>query len=265
MDRPPVIFAARDLDDLRHAKSLLENPSFSIRLSNLIGAPIDAAMGMLPKTVHGKINQLAQAALFRALQVAIATTRRRASARPHNRFHKLLAGASGGIGGAFGLGALAIELPISTTIMLRSIVEIARSEGHDPAALETKLDCLAIFAFTGARDSRNSTETAYWLARVALRQSLSEAASHLAGKTVLDKTSPAVARLVGAIASRYGALVSEETAAKAMPILGAVGGSAVNVIFMDHFQNMARGHFIFTRLEKRYGVEEVHRRYAEIR
>jgi hypothetical protein len=264
MNRPPVIFTARDLRDLRHAKSLLENPSFTIRLSNLIGSPVEAAMTLLPKQVHQKIDQVASAALFRALQVAIATTRRRSLSPPSNRLHKALAGASGGIGGIFGLGALAIELPVSTTILLRSIVEIARSEGHDPSALETKLDCLEVFAFNGSKESPGANDTAYWVTRVALRQSLADAASHLAGKGIIDKSSPAIVRLVSAIASRYGVLISEEAAAKAMPIVGAVGGSVVNVIFMDHFQHMAQGHFIVRRLEKQYGSDEVQRKYAEI-
>jgi len=265
MSRPPVIFTARDLRDLRHAKALLEHPSFTIRLSNLIGSPVEAAMTMLPKGVHAKINQVANVALFRALDVAIATTRRsRSFVSPSNRFHKLLAGASGGIGGAFGLGALAIELPVSTTIMLRSIVEIARSEGHDPSVVETKLDCLEVFAFNGAKTSSDSPDTAYWVTRVALRQSVADAASHLAGKGMIDKSSPAIVRLVSAIAARYGVLISEEAAAKAMPILGAVGGSIVNVIFMDHFQHMARGHFIIRRLEKQYGVDELQRKYREV-
>jgi len=38
-----------------------------------------------------------------------------------NIFHKIAVATSGGIGGFFGLPALAIELPISTTIMLRSV------------------------------------------------------------------------------------------------------------------------------------------------
>ncbi len=80
---------------------------------------------------------------------------------------------------------------------------------------------------------------------------------------MVEKTAPAVARLVGAIATRFGVVVSEEVAAKAVPVLGAVGGSVVNVIFMDHFQHMARGHFIVRRLEKKYGVEEVKLRYEQ--
>src|SRR5580692_619709 len=119
MSLPPVIFSPADLRDLRLAKSLLENPSFTVRLSNLVGAPIESAITLLPERVHGKINQVTKAALFRALEVAIATTRKHPKASPSIRFHKILAGASGGIGGAFGLAALAIELPVSTTIILR--------------------------------------------------------------------------------------------------------------------------------------------------
>ena len=47
------------------------------------------------------------------------------------RLHKALATASGAAGGAFGLIALPVELPLSTIIMMRSIAEIARSEGEE--------------------------------------------------------------------------------------------------------------------------------------
>ncbi|HWD20239.1 MAG TPA: EcsC family protein [Verrucomicrobiae bacterium] len=262
MDRPPVIFSARDLADLRQARALLENPSYTVRLSNLIGSPIEKALTLLPKGWNAKVNDIAKAALYGALDLAIASTRpRRLHTPASNRWHKILVGASGGIGGAFGLAALAVELPVSTTIMLRSIVEIARSEGHDPTAVATKLDCLEVFAFNGVNRTSNPNETAYWVTRLALSQSVTDAAAYLAGKSAIEKTAPAVTRLVAAIASRFGVIVSEEAAAKAMPVLGAVGGSVANVIFMDHFQQMARGHFIVRRLEKKYGQEAVRERY----
>ena len=34
---------------------------------------------------------------------------------------------------------------------------------------------------------------------------------------------------------------------------------------MDHFQDMARGHFVVRRLERKYGQEEVRRLYEEIK
>ena len=65
---------AEELRDLRRAKSLLENRSFAIKLSNLLGLPIDAGFALLPKSWSGTINRAANAALFKALEVAVATT-----------------------------------------------------------------------------------------------------------------------------------------------------------------------------------------------
>src|SRR5437899_4391228 len=90
--------------------------------------------------------------------------------RHHSKefFHKVLVGTSGGIGGAFGLAALPVELPLSTAIMLRSIADIARSEGHDLKRMTTKLSCLEVFALGGTRSSDDAAESAYWMTRAAL-------------------------------------------------------------------------------------------------
>jgi hypothetical protein len=53
-------------------------------------------------------------------------------------------------------------------------------------------------------------------------------------------------------------------AAKAIPVLGAVSGAGVNYVFMDHFQDIARGHFTITRLEKKYGRALVEKVYREM-
>jgi len=254
-------FTPEELRDLRRAKSLLENRSFGIKLSNLLGLPIDAGFALLPKRWSGKINRAANAALFKALEVAVATTGEKSQKLPSNRWHKILAGASGGVGGAFGLAALAVELPISTTIMLRSIVEIARSEGHDVRASETKVACLEVFALGGSKRAADPRETPYWSTRLALNQSVKEAASHLARKGAVERTAPALVRFVGAVGSRFGVVISEEVAAKALPVIGAVGGGVINVIFMNHFQQMARGHFIVLRLEKTHGQAAVKAQY----
>jgi hypothetical protein len=168
------------------------------------------------------------------------------------------------MGGAFGLAALAIELPISTAIMLRSVADIARTEGHDLNDPITKLNCLEVFALGGRSKADDASESAYWAVRAALSRAVSEAATYYAQKGVLEKSAPAVARLITAIAARFGVVVSEQVAAKAVPIVGAAGGSLVNVLFMDHFQSMARGHFIVKRLEKKYGLDSVQRAYDSI-
>ena len=44
---------------------------------------------------------------------------------------------------------LPIELPVSTIIMLRSIADIARSEGEDLSDPESALSCVQVFALGG--------------------------------------------------------------------------------------------------------------------
>jgi hypothetical protein len=262
MNTPPIIgpLDGPELRDLARAKSLLENPRMAIRLANTVGSPLEKGFAMLPKGWHTVINKAARAALMKALAVALATLGQRKHAGSRERFHKLMAGASGGIGGAFGLLALPVELPISTVIMLRSIADIARSEGHDLSRVETQLECLEVFALGG----KDTAESAYWATRAAMSQTIKDAAAHLARKGAVRESAPAVARLIAQIAARFGFLVSEEVAAKAVPILGAAGGGIINVIFTAHFQDMARGHFIVKRLEAAHGQEPVRAAYDQI-
>ncbi|MCJ7786409.1 MAG: EcsC family protein [Desulfobacterales bacterium] len=49
-----------------------------------------------------------------------------------------------------------------------------------------------------------------------------------------------------------------------MPILGAVGGALINLLFISHFQSAARGHFIVRRLERKYGEEILRREYEKV-
>ena len=262
--KPPVIIAREDIDDLTDAKILLENPSLTARLANVLGAPIEKGFAVLPADWADTVQRAVRSALFRGLEIAVSTIRRRPGSNASEFLHKVLVGASGGVGGAFGLPALVVELPISTTIMLRSIAEIARTEGHDLDDIKTKLHCLEVFALGGRTTRDDAAESAYWAVRAALGRAVSEAASYLAEKGLLEKSAPAVVRLVSAIASRFGVVVSEQVAAKALPIVGAAGGSLVNVLFMDHFQSMARGHFIVRRLEKKYGADLVREVYQSI-
>jgi hypothetical protein len=83
-------------------------------------------------------------------------------------------------------------------------------------------------------------------------------------RQTVDPTSPVATRMAGEIASRFGIAVSERIAASALPIIGALGGATVNVMFMSHFQQIAQGHFTIRRLERRYGNEAVRNLYRSI-
>ena len=66
------------------------------------------------------------------------------------------------------------------------------------------------------------------------------------------------------IGSRFGVVVSEKAAAQAIPILGAAGGAMINTVFIGHYQDMARGHFIVRRLEKIHGADPVRIAYKQL-
>ena len=261
---PNATLQAKDLQDLRQAKALLENPGLAVRLANLVGTPIEKGFKLLPQGWTDVVHRAARAALTRALSVAVASLGKKSQPRASEKFHKILVGASGGLGGAFGLAAVPVELPISTTFMLSSIADIARSEGHDLESASVKLACLEVFALGGTSKADDASESGYWAIRTALAKAISEAAAFVAQRGMLQESAPAVVRLITAIAARFGVIVSEQVAAKAVPVIGAASGSVINILFMEHFQNMARGHFIVKRLEAKYGVARIKEVYEQI-
>src|SRR5580700_10266664 len=184
MDKPPVIpsLTRDELRDLEAARALLENPGFTMRLANYLGAPVEKGFALLPKGWNETVNKATRGALMKALQIAVASLGKRNRHGSREFFHKILVGTSGGIGGAFGLAALPVELPVSTAIMLRSIADIARSEGHDLSNIETKLSCLEVFALGGKQGGEEGATSVYWATRAAMSQTLSEAASYIAQK-----------------------------------------------------------------------------------
>jgi len=246
-----------DCLDLAQAKELLENPGLAARISNLIGTPIEKGLERLPENWHGKVVTISQKALIQAMKSAVYTLNTESSDQASNRLHKIAAATSGGIGGFLGLPALAVELPLSTTIMLRSIADIARSEGEAIGTIESQLACIEVFALGGPNRGDDATESGYFSVRTMLAKSVSEAAEYIARKGAIEEGAPAIVRLVMKIAERFGVQVSGKAAAQAIPTLGAAGGALVNTLFMDHFQNMARGHFVVRRLERKYGNEMV--------
>ncbi|MBN1364952.1 MAG: EcsC family protein [Syntrophaceae bacterium] len=251
-----------DINRLKCAKDLLENPGLAAKLTNVIGIPFEKAFDYLPAKWNDTIQTITQKSLQHALDVAVKTIDHNDKKSSSDKLHKLLVVASGGIGGAFGLPALAIELPATTIIMFRSIADIARSEGEDIHMIETKLACLEVFALGGSTEKDNASESGYFAVKALLAKQVSEAAKYIVEKGIVEDGAPVVVRLIATIASRFGATVSQKAAASAIPVIGAVGGALINSIFMDHFQNMARGHFIMRGLERQYGRELVRVKYG---
>jgi len=256
-----MTLAGHDLEDLRRARGLLESSSLALRLTEALGQPIEKGLALLPQEVSAPVHRMTRAALDRALRVAVGSLGDRPRAVAADRLHRVAAGASGAVGGFFGLAGLAIELPLTTVIMLRSIGDVARAEGHDLTVPATQMACLEVFALGGRARRDDAAETGYYAVRGALAKALSEAARHVAQKGLGKQAAPVLVRAIETIAARFGVVVQEKIVLEGVPVAGAVGGSLINMVFMRHFQDRARGHFIVRRLETAYGAEVVRQAY----
>ena len=262
-DLSAVSFSDPDREALTAAVQRLESPGLVARLAALAGKPVGLIQSALPATASTAVAKLAKRALERALDVALFSLQNR-SIIGGRKLHSGLACASGAIGGAFGLAALAVELPVSTTIMLRAIAAIAQEEGEDLADPRTGLACLEVFAL-GGPPGEDSAEADYFVVRAMLARGLVEVADFAIDKGAIGESAPVLVRFLTQIASRFGVVVSEKIAAQAVAVVGAVGGAAVNLAFIEHFQDVARGHFTVRRLERVYGVDAVRSEYDRIK
>ena len=266
----------RDLHDLEQAVNLLEQDTITEKITQVVGKPIDYLMDKLPKSAEKQIHSIAKKALHKAADAALWSLDNQPNREASTKTNKLFAAASGAVGGAFGFTALAIELPISTTIMLRSVADIARSEGFDLDKVETKQACLEVFALGGPSEDDDAVDTAYYATRSftaeamqVLSKELAEIAAKQASANAFRNSTPTqagkwLAALIEKIAARFGVVITEKAAAQAIPIIGAVAGATLNTMFTDYYQDMARGHFIIKRLEKKYSFDLVKAEYSRI-
>ena len=254
----------QDLEALRDAVHVLEHPGLAVQITNLIGKPIEYAVGALPESVSRRISDATQSALRSSLRVAVSTMNSERGSTPSNVIHKILTSLTGAVGGAFGLPALAIELPVSTSIMLRSMADIARGEGENIRSSETQLACLEVFALGSRSEADDGSETGYYATCAGLARIVSEAARFIATNGIAEEGAPAIVQLIAKVASRFSVAVSEKFAAQSVPIIGAAGGAAINLVFINHFQDMARGHFTVRRLERKYGADVIQSEYERI-
>ena len=260
---PPLV-SADDLVELGRAVRALEGDSFASRLMRLFGGQMRLISNSLPESARKAIALATDAALKTAVRVALRSLdKSAAAAKPRVRLHQAAAAASGALGGAFGIAATAVELPISTTILLRSIAEIARENGENLANPEAGLACLNVLGFGG--EPAQDGHSRYYETREQLAGGLGDVNFLLLKQGVAVELTPMLMPYLTRLAARFGVIVTEKLAAQAVPVVGAVGGAAVNAAFAHHFQAMARGHFTVRRLERKYGAEAVKFEYERLR
>lgn len=263
----------QDFADLERAVALLTTPSLTVRIAALVGTPVEKLLAKLPKGASRRIHGAVEAALEKSAQVALWKMDDAPERKASTRMHKAVAAATGAAGGFFGWTGLLVEIPASTTVMLRAIADIARSEGFSLADPRVQQDCIAVFSLGGTGAADDAAETGYYATRAMIEAATEGAApaliAHAAKRSVAASEAGALlTKVVKAVAARLGVVFTEKAAAQMVPIIGAAGGATINALFTDHFQNMARGHFIVRRLEARHGaaaIEAEFRRLARAR
>lgn len=250
-----------DSQALVRAHERLEHASLAARLSGVVGTPIEVALKLMPRGWYQRLHGLAEAGVAKALETAISGLHGSKRYLSQDRHYKILGACTGAMGGAFGLAGLVVELPVSTTLMLRSIADIARREGEDLTTVEARLACMEVFALGGRTALDDAADTGYYGVRLMIGMEITAATRHVVAHGLGHPGAPVLARLVSAVASRLQGPLSQKAAALAVPAVGAATAATLNVIFMQHFQDVARGHFVLRRLERSYGRETIRAAY----
>jgi hypothetical protein len=160
-------------------------------------------------------------------------------------WHQSAAALSGVLGGLGGFATTLIDLPVTTTLIMRSIQQIAAGYGEDITTPEVRNQCLIVFALGGPLPDDDDQAAGLWATRLAL-------------------TGQAVAALIRAAAPRLGIVVGEKLLAQAVPILGALAGGTINSVYAQYYQTMAHVHFRLRRLERTHDVDQVRSCFEQI-
>ncbi|MFI8379197.1 EcsC family protein [Leeuwenhoekiella sp. NPDC079379] len=261
-----------DLVLIKKSKKDLDEVSFLMRALNTIGTPIDSGLTLLPEKYQDKISSTIQKALQLSVKANLKTLNKGRQFTPSSNItYKVVTGLSGATGGFFGVAGFTADLLISTKFMMRSIMDIARSQGEDVHDINTQLACLQVFALGGTSEDDDELDTSYYATRAALHTAMNQTSVYIAEngtkniiETLASQTAAPLAKLINQVAARFSVQVSEKFAAQAIPVLGAAAGASINVLFISHFQKMATAHFTLRRLERKYSKALIQETYEHI-
>lgn len=261
-----------DLALLHKAKKQLTSVPFVMKALNTLGTPIEKGITLVPEKYQSKITQTIKKALELSVKANLKTLKtNKISSSASNSMYKVVTTGTGFAGGFFGISGFTADVLLSTKFLMRSIMDIARSQGEDITDPEVQIQCLQVFALGGVSPEDDALDSSYYGTRIALDQALSQLATTIAKQgtkkflqAIAASTPGAVGGFMNKIISRYSVQVLDKFAAQAIPIVGAATGAGLNLIFLTHFQKIALAHFTIRRLERQYGNEAIMEAYNTI-
>jgi EcsC protein family len=242
------VFSDDEFEELKSiAKAYVYAAGPFMKLAGLAGRATDSVLRKLPAGWEQQVQKLSSKALETAYDAVLwasggkvenGTWMERILAWANGeRWHRLATAFTGALGGSGGIGSTALELPVTTAFILRTIQEIAKSYGEDPADESVRQQCILVFGL-GSPLGGDEAEIGFWEARFAI------------GK----QTIPALLR---SVAPRFGITASEKFLAQAAPLVGAAGGALINYTFAAYYQKMAHVHFRLRAIGRKHDPDQV--------
>ena len=187
-----------------------------------MGGQAENLLERLPDAVKAQL----EAATLKALQSSLSLAQKSRGGLPDgaNWLNTAVTTAMGAAGGFGGLPTALVELPVTTTILLRAIQGVAARHGFDVTREDIQKECLQVFAAAGPLDHDDGSDMAFLASRVTI-------------------TGGTVQALIAKVAPRLSVVLGQKLAAQAVPILGAVAGAGINYSYTNYYQEMAEIHF----------------------
>lgn len=206
-----------------------------IAVMNRLGGQVDDALALMPVAARQALGRATEAALLRAWRLARAG---RHAPRLGPQGTRALAAVTGAAGGVGGLATAAVEIPLTVTLFLHTIMREAEAAGFDPSEPGIRAECLRVLAAGSPLPDDDAVETGFLGARLAL-------------------TGQALQKLIAALAPQVAALLARKAAAQTVPVLGALAGAGLNAAYIDYFRELAAVRFALLRLAVLHGAEPV--------
>ncbi|WP_299082763.1 EcsC family protein [uncultured Ruegeria sp.] len=198
-----------------------------VKLLNKLGGSAESLLDQLPDPVRQGLTGATEHALWAAIHAAQGSRRAVPDQKPWvNTAVTTAMGAAGGLGG---VSTALVELPATTTMLLRSIQGAAAREGFDPAEENVKFDCVRVLSAAGPLSYDDGADLGFFSVRLTL-------------------TGPAMQRLIAAVAPRLSVVLGQKLAAQSIPVLGALAGGGTNFVYARYYQQIAHVHFGLRRL-----------------
>ena len=198
-----------------------------IQVLNMVGGQAENLLEKLPDSVSENLVGATEKALHAAMKAAASSR----GAVPDQKawVNTAVATAMGAAGGFAGLPGALVELPATTTLLMRSIQGAAHENGFDPSARSVEFDCVRVFNSAGQLEKDDGADFAFFATRMTL-------------------TGPAMHKLIAAVAPRLATALGQKLAAQSVPVLGAVAGATTNMVYTRYYQEVAHVHFGLRRL-----------------